>query len=90
MNVRELMTTDVVTVAPETPLKDVAALLARDGISGLPVCDADGNVLGVVSEGTSSSRSRGRRIAVGGRSRGCSIRTRSHSRRATPAPPARR
>jgi CBS domain-containing protein len=50
MKVKELMTTEVVTVAPETSLKDVAGLLARHRIAGVPVCNAAGEVLGVVSE----------------------------------------
>ena len=50
MRVDQLMSRDVVTVAPDAPLKDVARVLARDRISGVPVCDADGKVLGVVSE----------------------------------------
>jgi len=44
------MQRDVVTVAPETSLKDVAALLVERRISGLPVCTEDGRVVGVVSE----------------------------------------
>ena len=50
MRVAELMTTDVLTVGPETTLKDVAELLAARGISGAPVVDEDGTLLGVVSE----------------------------------------
>lgn len=50
MRVAELMTTDVVTVAPETPLRDAAALLATKRISGLPVIDDAGRVVGVLSE----------------------------------------
>jgi CBS domain-containing protein len=50
MKVEQLMTRDVLTVPPETSLKDVAAILSGHGISGLPVVDADGRVLGVVSE----------------------------------------
>ncbi len=50
MRVEHLMTRDVVTVSPETKLKEVAAILADRGISGLPVCDAEGEVVGVVSE----------------------------------------
>jgi CBS domain-containing protein len=50
MNVRDLMTPEVFTVSPETPLKDVASILAGHGISGLPVVDEEGRVLGVVSE----------------------------------------
>ena len=50
MKVKDLMVTGVVTVAPETSLKDVARILAERGISGLPVVDESGAVAGVVSE----------------------------------------
>jgi len=50
MKVQDLMTKDVWSVAPETSLKDVAGVLVEHGISGMPVCDAEGRVLGVVSE----------------------------------------
>jgi CBS domain-containing protein len=43
------MTTDVATVAPGTDLRDVAALLVRKRISGVPVVEG-GRVVGVVSE----------------------------------------
>lgn len=66
MNVRELMTAEVLTVSPETPLKDVAAILAEHGISGLPVCDAEGRVLGVVSEGDILFKEQGQRERHGG------------------------
>ena len=36
MKVAELMTTDVVTVGPETTLKEAAAILSERGISGFP------------------------------------------------------
>lgn len=51
MKIRDLMTQDVLTVAPEASLKEVAAMLVAKGISGMPVRDEDGTVLGVVSEG---------------------------------------
>jgi CBS domain-containing protein len=51
MRVRELMTEHVLTIGPEAPIKDVAKILVEHGISGLPVCDIEGHVLGVVSEG---------------------------------------
>ena len=44
------MTRDVVSVTPDTPIKDVATVLTQRGISGVPVCDADGTVVGVLSE----------------------------------------
>ncbi|PJE95119.1 hypothetical protein CUT44_26135 [Streptomyces carminius] len=45
-----VMTADVVTATPGTPFKRITELLARHGISGLPVVDDDDKVLGVVSE----------------------------------------
>jgi CBS domain-containing protein len=50
MRVRDVMTTEVTTVAPDTDLRDVAALLVQKRISGVPVVEG-GRVLGVVSEG---------------------------------------
>lgn len=51
MKIEQVMTTDVTTVAPDASLKDVAEVLASKRISGVPVVDADGRVVGVVSEG---------------------------------------
>ncbi|WP_030681150.1 CBS domain-containing protein [Streptomyces sp. NRRL B-1347] len=48
--VGSVMTSDVVTATYDTPFKEVARLLARHRISGLPVVDADGSVIGVLSE----------------------------------------
>jgi CBS domain-containing protein len=50
MNVRDVMTTDVITVRKSTPLREVAGLLVEHGISGVPVTDELGAVVGVVSE----------------------------------------
>jgi CBS domain-containing protein len=51
MTVRDVMTTAVVVVEESTPLKDVAQVLIDHGISGVPVVDDPGRVVGVVSEG---------------------------------------
>src|SRR5215204_6884510 len=51
MKVHELMTEDVLTIGPEAPVKDVARILVENAISGLPVCDIEGHVVGVISEG---------------------------------------
>jgi CBS-domain-containing membrane protein len=48
--VKDLMTTQVVTVAPETPFKKIVACLAEHRVTALPVVDDQGWVLGVVSE----------------------------------------
>ena len=50
MKVSELMTEKVLTIGPEAPIRDVAKILVANGISGLPVCDIEGDVLGVISE----------------------------------------
>jgi CBS domain-containing protein len=50
MKLGELMTPDPIAVGPETPLKDVAAILLEHRISGVPVIGERLEVLGVVSE----------------------------------------
>lgn len=50
MTVGAVMTRNLSTVTPDTEFKDVAALLAREAISAVPVVDADGTLEGVVSE----------------------------------------
>ena len=50
MKIRSVMASAVVTVTPETSLKDAAAKLVRFGISGMPVVDDERHVLGVLSE----------------------------------------
>jgi CBS domain-containing protein len=50
LKVRDVMARSVVKVPPAMPLRDVAGLLVDNRISGVPVVDADGAVLGVVSE----------------------------------------
>ena len=48
--VASVMTTAVITVAPETPFKDVVVTLSGNGISAVPVVGPHGTVIGVVSE----------------------------------------
>jgi len=50
MKVKDVMTEDVLTVTTGTSLKETARLLADTGISGMPVVDDDGAVIGVISE----------------------------------------
>src|SRR5262245_9763178 len=47
---KQVMTTDVLFVSPETPTRMVAKLLLERGISAAPVVDATGHVIGMVSE----------------------------------------
>jgi len=60
MKVNEIMTADVLTIGPEAPLKDVARILVEREISGMPVCDIERHVLGVVSEADILFKERGR------------------------------
>ena len=63
LTVRDVMTTPVFSVAPSTPLKEVARLLVEHRISGVPVVDDDGTVLGVVSEADFLLKAGGHEIA---------------------------
>ena len=51
MRVEQIMTRDVLTIGPEAEVREVARIFVEQGISGLPVCGARREVLGVVSEG---------------------------------------
>src|SRR5689334_15550545 len=51
MRACDVMTRDVITVRPETPVQQAARLLVFHGISALPVVNEGGHVVGVVSEG---------------------------------------
>jgi len=46
----EIMTREVSTVPPDTPLAEVADIMGRRGVSGVPVVTGDGKVVGVISE----------------------------------------
>ena len=47
---RDIMTSEVVCVKRDTPLKEVAKLMAEKGVSGVPVIEEDRKVAGVISE----------------------------------------
>ncbi len=51
MKARDVKTTDDATANPDTPTRDIAALLLRRGISAIPIADAGGAPVGMVSEG---------------------------------------
>ncbi|GAC1327225.1 MAG: CBS domain-containing protein [Chloroflexota bacterium] len=50
MKVGEIMTPNVISVREDTPIQDVARLLDRHRISGLPVCDGSDHMVGLISE----------------------------------------
>lgn len=50
MKVRDIMTPDVLTVKADTSVNDVAKLLGQRDISGVPVVDEQGHVIGIITE----------------------------------------
>lgn len=51
MQAVDVMTPNVITVTPDTEVREIARLLLEHRISAVPVVDADHKVLGIVSEG---------------------------------------
>jgi CBS domain-containing protein len=51
MRAHQIMTRHVVTVGPETTILEAANTMLQNHISGLPVVDANGTLVGIVSEG---------------------------------------
>lgn len=47
----EIMTQKVVTALPTATVAQLARLMADNGISAIPICEKDGTLLGMVSEG---------------------------------------
>ena len=50
VTVRDIMTDQVATVAPDMPVENAARMLFSQSISGMPVVDDDGKLVGVVTE----------------------------------------
>src|SRR3954452_1924895 len=50
MLARDLMTTDVATIAPNAPLRVVAETMVERSVTGLPVVDGTARLLGLVTE----------------------------------------
>lgn len=59
MKTKDIMTTTVITVAPETSVAEVARLLLDKHISAVPVLDVSGGLVGMVSEGDLMRRAEG-------------------------------
>lgn len=51
MQVRDVMHTDVITIQPETEIKEIARTLFEHRISGVPVINSGQKLLGIVTEG---------------------------------------
>jgi CBS domain-containing protein len=50
MQVREIMSSPAITVGPTTKIRDVARIMREHVISGVPVVDGSGDLLGVITE----------------------------------------
>ena len=64
-NVGQLMTADPVRVGMGTPFKEIVRLMREHGISGLPVVDELGTLVGVVSEGDLILKEAGEQEEIG-------------------------
>ena len=50
MRAHQIMTKDIITVTPQASIEDAAKIMLRTHISGLPVLDEAGTLVGIVSE----------------------------------------
>lgn len=48
--VGDIMTKDVITIAPQTSVGEIARLMSDHDISGLPVIDGSGKIMGIVTD----------------------------------------
>ncbi len=56
--VRDIMTTSVITVTPDTSIKEFVKLLERNRINGAPVVDENSRLVGIVTEADVVDQSR--------------------------------
>ncbi|KSV79587.1 CBS domain-containing protein [Ensifer sp. ENS07] len=57
MRVKDVMTTSVVKLSPDNSVRQAARIMLDNHVSGLPVVDGDGALVGVISEGDLIRRS---------------------------------
>jgi CBS domain-containing protein len=57
MQVRDVMTTNVISIPAQATILEAARTMLRNRISGLPVVDAEGRLIGMVTEGDFLRRS---------------------------------
>ena len=60
MFTKDLMTTNVITIGPDTPIPEIAVILSKHGISAVPVITDEESVIGIISEGDLVQTLRGR------------------------------
>jgi CBS domain-containing protein len=56
MRAHQIMTRPVITITPETTIVEAANTMLRQHVSGLPVVDAAGKLVGIISEGDFTRR----------------------------------
>ena len=50
MNVGQVMSRPVLATTERASVQDIASQLVRAGISGMPVADSEGNIVGIITE----------------------------------------
>lgn len=50
MKVKDIMSTNVLTVSKDTSVEEIAGILVKNNISGVPVVDEENRVIGIVTE----------------------------------------
>lgn len=50
LTAKDIMTKKVITVKPDTSIEELASILVKHGISGMPVVDKEGRLYGIVTE----------------------------------------
>lgn len=63
MQAKDIMTTTVISVLPETSVREIAGILLTHRISAVPVVDADNRAVGIVSEGDLMRRGENETVA---------------------------
>lgn len=58
LTARDIMTREVITVSPEAAIPEVAQLLESRRISGLPVVDREGKLVGIITQSDLVQRAR--------------------------------
>lgn len=58
LRARDIMTRDVIAVSPDTTVEKLGRIFIEKGISGAPVTDAEGRLLGIITENDLISQNR--------------------------------
>lgn len=62
MKIEDVMTRGVITVRPDAPIHEAARLMTEHRVSGLPVIDEAGRLVGIISEGDLILRQKPREV----------------------------